>query len=302
MSDLERLHDLANRTAREIEFTKQSLIDKARWLARDLTETADRIETDPDYVHNSLGIVQGKGLDVDRFCAVLSQQRATLKILTSLLKATTDQGQDGGGGGLGTGTGFGFLARLLCALFHEGRFLAGAAQATAEAGCAIGIRGRCAAAVEGRAIQQLVIAPALVGILEQVIGAADFGEGPLAARLGILGVDTAVLVEVVEDLVHLGHGGGRGDGAAHVATQVRIGEKVVAAVLQGGAGLAGVLGRASSLSGNIARGAAAGAAAGAAYGSGNEVGGLEARAAGAIPGALVGGAVGAAPGLIVGAR
>lgn len=68
----------------------------------------------------------------------------------------------------------------------------------------------------------------------------------------------------------------------------------LAPAIAGGAGLAGVLGRAGSLGGNIARGAAAGAVAGGVYGSGNAVGGPEARAAGAIPGALVGGAVGGA--------
>jgi hypothetical protein len=97
MSDIQHLQDLTHRATREIEFSKRQLIDKARWLARDLTEAADRLEADPEYVLNGLGIVQGKGLDVDRFCAVLAEQRAALRMVSALLKRATEQGQEGGG-------------------------------------------------------------------------------------------------------------------------------------------------------------------------------------------------------------
>ena len=65
----------------------------------------------------------------------------------------------------------------------------------------------------------------------------------------------------------------------------------VAPAVLGGLGL---VGRAATLGGNIARGAAAGALQGGIYGSGEQVGGVESRLAGAVPGAIAGGVVGGA--------
>lgn len=57
---------------------KRDLVRYAVRLADTLMQTAERLEEDPESAPNSLGVVQGGGLDVDRACAEIALLRETL--------------------------------------------------------------------------------------------------------------------------------------------------------------------------------------------------------------------------------
>lgn len=72
---------IVERASYRAESTREELVSKARRLADDLNTFAGRLEANHDYVLNSLGEVQGKGMDIDRLCAILTEQRSLLQTL-----------------------------------------------------------------------------------------------------------------------------------------------------------------------------------------------------------------------------
>jgi hypothetical protein len=63
----------------DIEYTRKAIISRARSLAEDLTRLADRLEQDPDAGFNTIGVLQGSGVELDTWCAKLGYQRDALK-------------------------------------------------------------------------------------------------------------------------------------------------------------------------------------------------------------------------------
>lgn len=63
-----------------MKFNKQKLIETARWLAADLNRLAEELEKE-EPLYNSLGVVQGRGSEVDRLCGELKQQMEIDKML-----------------------------------------------------------------------------------------------------------------------------------------------------------------------------------------------------------------------------
>jgi hypothetical protein len=56
-------------------------------LADDLAREAGRLRDNPDRTVNSLGVVQGRGMDVDRLCALLDERRKSAAKLYSVAPA-----------------------------------------------------------------------------------------------------------------------------------------------------------------------------------------------------------------------
>jgi hypothetical protein len=67
--------------AREVEYTREALIKRARSLAERLTRLADGLEADPDFSFNTIGELQGNGVELDTWCAKLGYARQTLNLL-----------------------------------------------------------------------------------------------------------------------------------------------------------------------------------------------------------------------------
>ena len=65
----------------DAESTRKALIDRARWLADRLTRLADGLEADPNYSFNTIGELQGNGVELDTWCAKLGYARETLKLV-----------------------------------------------------------------------------------------------------------------------------------------------------------------------------------------------------------------------------
>jgi len=62
----------------EVERTRRQLVETMRDLAERLADEASRLDADADRSVNSLGVVQGRGGEVDRLCALLHERRSTL--------------------------------------------------------------------------------------------------------------------------------------------------------------------------------------------------------------------------------
>ena len=60
---------------------RQALIERARWLADRLTRLADGLEGDVDFGFNTIGELQGNGVELDTWCAKLGFARETLKLV-----------------------------------------------------------------------------------------------------------------------------------------------------------------------------------------------------------------------------
>jgi hypothetical protein len=67
--------------AREVEHTREAIIKRARSLAERLTRLADGLEADADYSFNTIGELQGNGVELDAWCTKLGYARQTLKLL-----------------------------------------------------------------------------------------------------------------------------------------------------------------------------------------------------------------------------
>jgi hypothetical protein len=67
------------RLEHEVESTRQQIVRRARSLADRLTRLADGLEQDPEYGFNTLGELQGNGVELDAWCMKLGFARQTLK-------------------------------------------------------------------------------------------------------------------------------------------------------------------------------------------------------------------------------
>jgi hypothetical protein len=67
------------RLKHEVEYTRQAIIKRARSLAERLTRLADGLEQDPEFGFNTLGELQGNGVELDAWCVKLGFARQTLK-------------------------------------------------------------------------------------------------------------------------------------------------------------------------------------------------------------------------------
>ena len=73
--------------AHDVEYTRGAIIKRARWLAEKLTRLADGLETDPEFTFNTIGELQGNGVELDAWCTKLGFARETLKTLRQAIAA-----------------------------------------------------------------------------------------------------------------------------------------------------------------------------------------------------------------------
>jgi hypothetical protein len=71
----------------EVEYTRQAIVKRARSLADRLTRLADGLEADADFGFNTLGELQGNGVELDTWCAKLGFTRETLKVFRQAMAA-----------------------------------------------------------------------------------------------------------------------------------------------------------------------------------------------------------------------
>jgi len=65
----------------DVEHARKAIIDRARSLAERLTRLADGLEQDPEHSFNTIGELQGNGVELDTWCAKLGLARETLKLV-----------------------------------------------------------------------------------------------------------------------------------------------------------------------------------------------------------------------------
>jgi hypothetical protein len=73
-----------------VDYTREAVIKRARYLAERLTRLADGLEEDPEYSFNTIGELQGNGVELDTWCAKLGFARETLKLLRQALAEEGD--------------------------------------------------------------------------------------------------------------------------------------------------------------------------------------------------------------------
>ena len=64
----------------DVEETRKAIVRRARYLAEKLQRLADGLEADPDFSFNTIGELQGNGVELDTWCAKLGFARDTLKL------------------------------------------------------------------------------------------------------------------------------------------------------------------------------------------------------------------------------
>jgi len=69
----------------DIDYTRNAIINRARSLAERLTRLADGLEANPDRSFNTIGELQGSGVELDTWCAKLGFARDTLKMFRQAL-------------------------------------------------------------------------------------------------------------------------------------------------------------------------------------------------------------------------
>ena len=69
----------------DVEHTRQQIVSRARWLAERLTRLADGLEGDLNYSFNTIGELQGNGVELDTWCTKLGYARETLKLVKQAL-------------------------------------------------------------------------------------------------------------------------------------------------------------------------------------------------------------------------
>ena len=74
----------------EVDYTREALIKRARWLAERLTQLADGLEADADYSFNTIGELQGNGVELDTWCVKLGCARDTLKLFRDAMAEETE--------------------------------------------------------------------------------------------------------------------------------------------------------------------------------------------------------------------
>ena len=78
MTDLNP-HDSQVRVARQnVRRARQNVIDNARTLRDQMDRLISGLEDSDRFIVNSLGEVQGRGPEVDRWCALLEERREVL--------------------------------------------------------------------------------------------------------------------------------------------------------------------------------------------------------------------------------
>jgi hypothetical protein len=77
----------------EVEDLRKAMVRRARSLAEDLTRLADGLEADPNHSFNTLGILQGNGVELDAWCVKLGFVRDTLKMFRQAMR---EEGDDAG--------------------------------------------------------------------------------------------------------------------------------------------------------------------------------------------------------------
>ena len=70
----------------EVEYTRNAIIRRARSLAEDLRRLADGLEADEEYTFNTIGVLQGNGVELDTWCAKLGFARDTLKLFRQAME------------------------------------------------------------------------------------------------------------------------------------------------------------------------------------------------------------------------
>jgi hypothetical protein len=65
----------------DIEDTRKAIVNRARSLAERLTRLADGLDADSEYSFNTIGELQGNGVELDTWCMKLGFARDTLKLL-----------------------------------------------------------------------------------------------------------------------------------------------------------------------------------------------------------------------------
>lgn len=69
----------------DVEYTRKAIIQRARSLAERLNRVADGLEADVNYGLNTIGELQGNGVELDTWCAKLGYQRDVLKLFEQAL-------------------------------------------------------------------------------------------------------------------------------------------------------------------------------------------------------------------------
>jgi hypothetical protein len=78
----------------EVEYTTGSIIKRARTLAQRLTRLADGLEADPEYSFNTIGELQGNGVELDAMCMKLGFARDTLKLFRQAIAAVEEDAKE----------------------------------------------------------------------------------------------------------------------------------------------------------------------------------------------------------------
>ena len=78
------------RLKHEVDYTREAIIKRARSLADRLTQLANRLEDNPDYTFNTMGELQGNGVELDGWCMKLGFARETLRDFRLALEEDTN--------------------------------------------------------------------------------------------------------------------------------------------------------------------------------------------------------------------
>lgn len=71
---------------------RQTLIAEMRALATSLNRDADCLEANPMWLPSEFGVVQQRGRDIDRECALLHERRQQLTQVQGIAKACATEG------------------------------------------------------------------------------------------------------------------------------------------------------------------------------------------------------------------
>ena len=72
---------------REVEGARKRIIDQCQDLAEYVSREAGLMAYDPTHQPNSIGIIQGRAMDIDRACAVLYATQKKLEVMEMMMKS-----------------------------------------------------------------------------------------------------------------------------------------------------------------------------------------------------------------------
>jgi hypothetical protein len=75
----------------DVEDTRQAIVRRARSLAERLTRLADGLEGDVEFTFNTIGELQGNGVELDTWCAKLGYARSMLKMVREAAAEAAEQ-------------------------------------------------------------------------------------------------------------------------------------------------------------------------------------------------------------------